>query len=63
MASDFLKKNFKSMNMSDEEKEKLKKFKGSVSEGEMDFIKSVTPGGSALGAISNLKKLLEEENK
>ena len=41
----------------------LKEFKGAVSDGEMDFIKSITPGGSALNAISNLKKLLEEENK
>ena len=63
MASTFLKDNFKSLSMSEEDKEKLKKFKGAVSDGEMDFIKSVTPGGSALNAISNLKKLLEEENK
>jgi len=59
--ADFLKKNFKSMGMSEEDKEKLKKFKGSVSEGEMDFVKSITPDGSALDTISNLKKLLEED--
>ena len=61
MASTFLKDNFKSLGMSEEDKEKLKKFKGAVSEGEMDFIKSVTPGGSALNAISDLQKLLEED--
>tara|TARA_R100001440_G_scaffold37442_1_gene56727 strand:+ start:583 stop:771 length:189 start_codon:yes stop_codon:yes gene_type:complete len=61
MASTFLKDNFKSLNMSEEDKEKLKKFKGAVSDGEMDFIKSVTPGGSSLNAISNLQKLLEED--
>ena len=65
MASTFLKDNFKSLGLSKEDEEKLKQFKGSVSEGEMDFIKSVTPtpSGSALSAISNLKKLLEEEDK
>ena len=61
MASTFLKDNFKSLSMSEEDKEKLKKFKGTVSENEMDFIKSVTPGGSALNAISDLQKLLEED--
>ena len=61
MASTFLKDNFKSLNMSEEDKEKLKKFKGAVSDGEMDFIKAVTPGGSSLNAISNLQKLLEED--
>jgi hypothetical protein len=58
MASDFLKKNFKSMNMTDEEKEKLKKFnnknkeffdtykktiKGTISDEELELLKSVMP--------------------
>ncbi len=34
MASTFLKDNFKSLSMSEEDKEKLKKFKGVVSDGE-----------------------------
>jgi len=45
--ADFLKKNFKSLSMSEEDKEKLKNFKGAVSDGEMDFIYFVTLGGSA----------------
>jgi hypothetical protein len=58
MASDFLKKNFKSMNMTDEEKEKFKKFnnknkeffdtykktiKGTISDEELELLKSVMP--------------------
>ncbi len=58
MASDFLKKNFKSMSMTDEEKEKFKTFnnknkeffdtykktiKGTISDEELELLKSVMP--------------------
>ena len=53
--SDFLKKNFKSMNMSDEEKEKFNKFRKSIT--------GVAVGEKELEMLQNtfLKKLLEED--
>tara|TARA_A100000171_G_scaffold25793_1_gene24028 strand:+ start:363 stop:590 length:228 start_codon:yes stop_codon:yes gene_type:complete len=64
MASDFLKKNFSSMNMSDEEKEKMnKKIKqlsgAAVSEAELKFLKKALPG--SMTSVIGLKKLLEED--
>jgi|TARA_E500000178_G_scaffold302120_1_gene311415 hypothetical protein len=55
MPSDFLKKNFKSMNMSDEEKEKFNKFRKSIT--------GVAAGEKELEMLKNtfLKKLLEED--
>jgi len=59
MASEFLKKNFKSLNNEDEDKKK--KIKGNISDVEMKFLSGVTPGAGILGTIKDMKKLLEEE--
>ena len=66
MASKFLKQNFKSMNMSDEEKEKMnKKIKqitgAAVSEKELQFLKESLP--NSMNTVVEFKKLLEEEDK
>jgi len=66
MASDFLKKNFSSMNMSEEEKEKYfndmrKKITGAAAgEKEIAFINALIPSGKS---INEIKKLVEEEFK
>tara|TARA_B100001250_G_C19280267_1_gene562967 strand:+ start:391 stop:576 length:186 start_codon:yes stop_codon:yes gene_type:complete len=60
MASEFLKKNFKSLNNNKDEDED-KKIKGSISNAEMKFLSSVTPGAGILGTIKDMKKLLEED--
>lgn len=60
MASEFLKKNFKSLN-NNEDEDKKKKIKGTISDVEMKFLSSVTPGAGILGTIKDMKKLLEEE--
>jgi hypothetical protein len=62
----FLNKNFPSMNMSDEEKEKMnKKIKAisgaAVSEKELAFLKESLP--SSVNTVAEMKKLLEEEMK
>ena len=66
MASKFLKSNFKSMNMSEEEKlkyfnEMRKKITGvAASDKEIAFINDLIPSGKS---INEIKKLVEEEFK
>ena len=61
----FLNKNFPSMNMLDEEKEKMKKIKqisgGAVSEKELQIFKDSVP--NSVKTIAEFKKLLEEQMK
>ena len=66
MTSKFLKSNFKSMNMSEEEKQKYfndmrKQITGAAAgEKEIAFINELIPSGKS---INEIKKLLEEELK
>jgi len=66
MASKFLKSNFKSMNMSEEEKQKYfndmrKQITGAAAgEKEIAFINDLIPSGKS---INEIKKLVEEEFK
>ncbi len=62
----FLNKNFPSMNMSDEEKEKMnkriKEISGAaVSEKELSFLKQSLP--NSVNTVAEMKKLLEEQMK
>ena len=62
----FLNKNFPSMNMSDDEKEKInKKIKeisgAAVSEKELQFLKDSVP--NSVKTVAEFKKLLEEQMK
>ena len=65
MASKFLKNNFKSMNMTDEEKEKMnqkiKEISGTVSEKEMELLSKLIP--KEVSSTMKLQKLLEEEKQ